>query len=180
MLLIPIFLGLAASAAVAATWNLYRPVSLFMQSLGLMILPTFSRWVDQGMPGPELRRRVTCLALLFGGAVALYGLVMTLGAKSVLHLLYAGKYDEHWMLVGLFGVSTAASITTGVFASLFKAKHQTRLVSKIWITSTVVTAIFSVPLIYISGVEGALIAFALAYVIAAIQGHRCVKRIVHA
>lgn len=166
MLLIPIFLGLAASAAVAAVWNLYRPVGLFMQSLGLVILPTFSRWVDQGMPGPELRRRVMRLALLLGGAVALYGTALTAAAKPVLHLLYAGKYDEHWVLVGLFGMSTAMSIATGVFLSLLKARGRVHLVSGIWMLSALLIAILSVPLMYLAGLEGAIVAAVVAYAVA--------------
>lgn len=163
MLLIPIFLGLAASAAVAAVWNLYRPVSLFMQSLGLVILPTFSRWVDQGVPGPELRRRVTRLALLLGGTVGLYGFVLTLGAEPVLHLLYGEKYNEHWMLVGLFGASSAASVATGIFVSLLKARGETRAVSAVWAMSAVLIAVLSVPLMYLAGVEGAIVAVLCSY-----------------
>lgn len=166
MLLLPVFLGLAASAAVAATWNLYRPVSLFMQSSGLVLLPVFSRWVSQGMPPEQLRARATRFALLFGGAVALYGLLLTAVAKPLLHLLYAGKYDEHWLLVGLFGLSTAASVATGMFVLALKARGRTQAVSKIWGLSAAVVTLSSIPLMKVGGMEGALIGFAASYVLA--------------
>ncbi|GIW47798.1 MAG: hypothetical protein KatS3mg078_1675 [Deltaproteobacteria bacterium] len=166
MLLIPIFLGLAASAVVAAVWNLYRPVSLFMQSLGLVILPTFSRWVDQGVPASELKRRVSRMALLFGVGVALYGLILTAAAKPVLHFLYTGKYDEHWVLVGLFGLSSAMSVATGMFVSLLKAHGRVDVVSAIWMMGVLLTAVLSVPFMYLAGVEGAVVAAFIAYTVA--------------
>ena len=166
MLLIPIFLGLAASAAVAATWNLYRPVSLFTQSLGPVILPTFSRWVSQGLPGQELRKRVTRLAFLLGGAVAIYGLVLTLAARPILHLLYAGKYDEHWVLMGLFGVAMVASTMLRIFISLLKASGRVQEVPLLWGLSSFFVITVGLPSLWIIGLEGLVAAFALSYVIA--------------
>lgn len=172
MLLIPIFLGLAASAAVAAVWNLYRPVTLFMQSLGLVFLPMFSRWVSAGINSLELRRRATRFALLFGGAVAMYGLVLTIGAKPLLHLLYAGKYDEHWLLVALFGLSTAASTATGMFILALKACGRTEVASGVWGLSAVLVCLGSVPLMKVAGLEGAILSVMMAYSIACWRAYK--------
>lgn len=166
MLLIPIFLGLAASAAVAAVWNFYRPVSLFMQSLGLVLLPMFSRCVSDGMDSHEIRRRATRFALLFGGAVATYGLFLTIGAKPLLHLVYAGTYDEHWLLVALFGLSTAASTATGMFTLALKAYGRTEVASGVWGLSAVLLTLSSVPMMKVAGLEGAILSAAAAYFIA--------------
>ena len=172
MLLIPLFLGLAASAAVAAVWNLYRPVSLFMHSLGLVLLPMFSRWVSAGMEAQEIWRRATRFALLFGGAVALYGLLLTIGAKPVLRLLYAGKYDEHWLLVALFALSTTASIATGMYVVALKVYGRTKTVMEIWGLSAIVVTLSSVPLIEVAGLEGALFGFAASYLLASFFAYR--------
>lgn len=166
MLLIPIVLGLTAGAAVAAVWNLYRPVSLFMTSLGLVVLPVFSRWVSEGMVNQEFHRRATRFALIFGGVVLLYGLLLTAVAKTVLHLLYAGKYDQHWLLVGLFGLSTTASVATGMFVSALKAQGHTRAVSEIWGLSAILVALASIPLMLIAGLEGAILSAMVAYSVA--------------
>ncbi|MEM4202805.1 MAG: hypothetical protein QXS54_01920 [Candidatus Methanomethylicaceae archaeon] len=176
MFLIPMFLGLAASAAVAAVWNLYRPVSLLMQSLGLVLLPVFSRWISEGMESRELRRHATRFALLFGGAVALYGLLLTVGAKPLLHLLYAGRYDEHWLLVGLFGLSTAASVATSVFLCALKALGRTQVVSEVWGLSAVLVSLSSGILIAMGGLEVALVGFALSYLIAGIIAYSKITR----
>jgi O-antigen/teichoic acid export membrane protein len=166
MLLIPAFLGLAASAAVAAVWNLYRPVSLLMNSLGLVLLPVFSRWVSEGTGGSELRRRAMRFALLFGGAVALYGLLLTVVAKPLLHLLYAGRYDEHWLLVGLFGLSTAASVATGLFLFVLKALGRTQAVSEVWGLSAVLVSLSSIPFMQVAGLEGAILSAMISYSVA--------------
>lgn len=172
MLLIPAFLGLDASAAVAATWNLYRPVSLFIQSTGLILLPIFSKWVNEGIPSPDLRKRTTQIAFLVASIAALYGIILTINAKAVLHLLYAGKYDNEWALVGLFGISTTASLITSILSSTLKAQGRIRIVSGIWGISAGVTVLLSIPLMYIAGVEGALLVFAFAYVVAASMSYQ--------
>ncbi len=166
MLLIPLFLGLAASAAVAAVWNLYRPVSLFMQSLGLVLLPIFSRWIGDGLENSEVRRRATRFALLFGGTVAMYGLVLSIGTKQILHLLYVGKYDEYWLLVALFGLSTAASTATGMFILALKAYGRTDAASGVWTLSALLVSLGSVPMMKIAGLEGAIFSVMVAYSVA--------------
>lgn len=174
MLLIPIFLGLAAGAAVAAVWNLYRPVSLFIQSMGSVILPTFSRWVNQGVPALELKKQVTRLALLFGGAVAFYGLMLTIASKPILHLLYAGKYDEHWGLVGLSGIPWAMVAMLVIFGSFLKSLSKVRQVSLVWGAASVLTVITAIPSISIAGIGGAIIAFALSYMVACYLSYRAI------
>ena len=166
MLLIPIFLGLAANAAVAAVWNLYRPISLILQSMGLVLLPVFSRWVSEGMSAHELRARTIRFAVLFGGVVALYGLAVTAVARPLLHVLYAGKYDEHWLLVGLFGLSTAASVVTGMFVLALKACGGAQPVAVIWGLSAGLVAVTAVPLMRVAALEGAISCAAAAYLVA--------------
>jgi len=121
MLIIPVFLSLTASAAVAATWTLYRPISQFMQALGSLVLPAFSRTASEPDGYKRLKQRVIGITAIFASAVALYALVASIFAKPILHFLYAGKYDEHWILVILFGVALVFSTMTGVFISALKA-----------------------------------------------------------
>lgn len=163
LVLVPIFLGLSASAAIAAVWNLYRPVGLLIQSLGAILLPTFSQWVYQGMSILQFRRRVERLALILGSAAAAYGAILTLFGKVILHLLYGGKYDEHWLLIVFFGVSVSASIATGAFVSAFKAFNNTFAVANIWGITALFVAVSIIPLIKIFGLTGAMMGFAASY-----------------
>jgi O-antigen/teichoic acid export membrane protein len=144
MLLIPIFLGLMASAAVAATWTLYRPISQFMQALNSLVLPAFSRLALKPDGQKHLRRKVIGVAGLFASAAFLYALSVSIFARPILHFLYAGKYDEHWMLIVLFGIAFVFSVMTGIFVSALKAVGRVRESTKVWLVSTFATATLAI------------------------------------
>ena len=165
-LLVALFLGLATSAAVAAVWSFYRPVSLLMRSFILMLLPVFSKWVNNGMATQEIQRRAVRFALLFGSLVIVYGLILTIRAKTIIHLIYGGKYDEHWLLVALFALSTTISVVTGVFIIVLKAYGETKAVLKIWGLSAILVSLSSIFLMKIAGLEGAIFAVMIAYFVA--------------
>ena len=167
MLLIPIFLGLAASAAVAATWTLYRPISQFMQALSSLVLPFFSRIASEPKGQKYLRRKVIWVGMMFAIFAASYALIVSIIAKPILHFLYVGKYDEHWGLVALFGLAFVFSTITGVFTSALKAIGQVKESTKVWFVSIFVTVGLSIPFIKIWDIEGAVIVFTISYLCAA-------------
>jgi len=167
MLLIPIFLGLAASAAVAATWTLYRPISQFTQALSSLVLPFFSRIASEPEGQKHLRRKVIWVGMMFAIFAASYALIVSIIAKPILHFLYVGKYDEHWGLVALFGLAFVFSTITGVFTSALKAIGQVKESTKVWFVSIFVTVGLSIPFIKIWDIEGAVIVFTISYLCAA-------------
>ncbi len=167
LIVAPIFLGLTSSATISAILNIYRPASLFVQSIGLMVLPVFSRWATEGVKGKRLHKKVAQIALLIGGSVALYSCVFTITSRPILNLFYSGKYQEHWTLVGLFGLLTTASAFVSIFTSALKAEQRVSEVSKIWMLSVVFVAVFSVPMILLMKTEGVAMSMALAYALAA-------------
>jgi O-antigen/teichoic acid export membrane protein len=177
MLLIPIFLGLMASATVAATWTLYRPISQFMQALNSLVLPAFSRLASEPDGQKHLRRKVIGVAGLFAGAAFLYALTVSIFAKPILHFLYAGKYDEHWMLIVLFGIAFVFSVMTGIFVSALKAVGRVRESTKVWLISVLGTVILSVPSMLTLGVEGALMTFAGSYILAGLFAYRYMNKL---
>jgi len=177
MLLIPIFLGLTASAVVAAILNLYRPISLLMQSLGVIILPTFSTWVHHGIPVSEVKQRVTKIALFFGGVVALYGFILTILAKPLLHLLYAGKYDEHWILIGLIGLMACSSIISNVFISALKAFNLVKHVVHLYLISVIIIVTLFYPLVMLLGLVGVLLLGTLSYVTICLIAYSKLKKV---
>ncbi len=166
MLIIPVFLGLTASAAVAATWTLYRPISQFMQALASLVLPAFSRTASEPDGYKRLKQRVIGITAIFASAVALYALVASIFAKPILHFLYTGKYDEHWMLLILFGVALVFSTMTGIFISALKAVGRVKESTKAWFISTLVTVTLAIPFMKAGGVEGAVAAAVGGYMIA--------------
>ena len=166
MLLIPIFLGLAASAAVAATWTLYRPISQFMQALSSLVLPFFSRIASEPKGQKYLRRKVIWVGMMFAIFAASYALIVSIIAKPILHFLYAGRYDEHWMLVVLFGVGFVFSAMTGVFVAALKAVGRVKESTKVWLISALVTVTLAIPFMKAWDVEGAVAAAGVGYLIA--------------
>ena len=169
IVLIPVFLGLGASAAVAATWNIFRPISLAMQSMSLLVLPTFSKLSRKETHRYLWKRLVIRTALLFAGGVLFYGMVMSIFAKPVLNFLYQGKYDDCWLLVTLFAISMTASAITQILVLALKSANKVELASAVWGVSAIGTLILGVPLMLTLGLEGALGAFAFSYILAAMS-----------
>lgn len=163
MLLVPIFLGLEANAAVAAIWNLYRPLTLFFQSLELVLLPTLSRWIDEGTHASEIKSRVVLFALIVGCIVGLYNLVLMLNSKSILYLLYAGKYLEHIALVWIFGIGNTTSAVLEVWVIFYKAKGKIRSVSFSNVVSALLTLLLLPLLVRMWKLEGAVLSIWVAY-----------------
>ncbi len=163
--LVSAFLGFSVAGAMAAIWNLYRPLGLFMQSLGLLLMPTFSKWFNAGMP---LKRRAVLLGGLFGSVAFLYAIFLYIGAEDVLHMIYGDKYDEYKVLVGLFGLVIVASTISGIFNMTLKVMGCVRRVAMIWGFSSIFVLTIGVFIILVSGIQGAVIAYAGSYMLAAI------------
>jgi O-antigen/teichoic acid export membrane protein len=177
MLLIPIFLGLAASAAVAAVWTLYRPIGQVMQALGSLVLPAFSRMAVGPGGRSRLKRRAMGIAALFAGVVALYALIVGVFAEPILHFLYRGKYDNHTMLVALFGMVMVSSMLVGVFVSALKAIGRVKETTRVWLISTLATSMLAFPFMRTWGANGALLAFAGSYLLASLLAYKYLRRI---
>lgn len=167
LVLVPVVLGLAASGALAAIWNLYRPVSLFIQAIGLTLLPTFANWVHQGISDKELQRKMLGLAFVFASAVGFYGFLLTVTAQPLLHWLYSSKYDQHWLLVPLFGVATIAAILVQIFIIAMKAQKAVARIPLIWGVSAPIILGTSILLMTLIGVAGAVLGYSLGYTFAA-------------
>ncbi len=170
MLLIPIFLGLSASATIAAIWNLYRPVGLLTQSLGLVLLPVFSKWISSRMSNHIYRLRVMRFSTLFSLIVALYTLFLSINSGTILNYIYDGKYNLDWILVALFGISMTISMATGILMVALKALGKIAKVTSIWVITSATMIIIGVPLLLTYDILGALVSLILnnllAFVIA--------------
>ena len=171
-LLISIVLGLTASATVAAVMNLYRPINLLIGSLSLILLPTFSSWVKKGLSTEILRKHVLTAVALITIFILLYVTALTLFAKPLVNWIYAGKYGEHWELVGLIGLVTILNAIIGVFVIFLKAKTYTREVASIRALSAVISLPLAIPLMKILGIEGAFFAVIVGLIVCVIVTYR--------
>ena len=168
LVLMPVFLGLAANAAFAALTNLFRPLSLLLQSAGLLILPKLASRLGSPASRDRFLSRSKSLVVLFCGIALIYGLVVWAFSRSILHLLYADKYDGYGgLLVLLFALSNTASAATGVIALILKADQDTRSVTIVWVWSAILMACLAIPLMKLWALAGAATAAALSYLLSA-------------
>ncbi len=174
--IIPLFLGLNAMAALSAVGNLFRPLTQFVSSASLFILPYFAYTAHQKINNNQLKSKALHIALFLAGAVTLYGLGMSLLSRQVLSLLYNTKYVEYRLLVVLFALSSIFSTVTQVFILTMKACGQISNVTRIWGLSTLIVLVTSIPLIMAAGIEGAIFSITLSYLLAAWKAYRNISR----
>ncbi len=150
-------LDLTASGALGAILNLYRPIYFLMQSISLLVLPVFSRLASNSNDLLFIRK-IQLLTTVIGGIVTLYGAILTLSAYPLLKFLYAGKYDDHMLLIPLSAVWTTGSAVTGLIMSALKAKNGVSAVSVIYAFSAFTTLTIAIPLMQIWRLEVAGVA----------------------
>jgi O-antigen/teichoic acid export membrane protein len=167
LVLMPLFLGLEANAAFAAVTNLFRPLSLLMQSAGLLLLPALSSWLSGAVSRDRFLARSKSLAILFSGIALFYGLLVWAFSRSILHLFYAGKYDGYGMLVLFYALSNVASAATGIMTLILKADQDTRSVTGVWVWSAVLVVCLAVPLMRLWALAGAAATATLSYSLSA-------------
>jgi len=167
MILVPIFLGLHASAVIAAVINLFRPLNLLMQSTTLLALPALSGVVNRKVPTKFFMHKSKQLVLIYTTAAFVYGMSMTSLSGLILHHLYAGKYDGYGILVFLFTLSYTASASVQSLVTVLKATGNTRSVLSIWVISALLVTLMAIPMMLAWGIIGAISVVALSYFISA-------------
>lgn len=125
-LLIPIFLGLGASAVFAAASNLFKPLSLIMQSITLLLLPTLSSRLESNPGSPVLARKTILLAGMITAAGCVYCLLAVIFSGPLMGILYAGRYGGTMLLVSLMAVANTASVAVQVLTVVLKARRATK------------------------------------------------------
>jgi len=176
ILLIPIILGLQQSAAIVAIRNLYRPVNFFMQAIGVVLLPTIAFWINRKDEKQKLYFKVLIFATISALFVGIYGLILTIFAKSLLHFLYKGHYDQYWLLVPLFGGVAVFTVGLHYLLLALKAKAIVRPLPFIWGAMTIINVLFSIPLMLKFDVYGAVAGYLFSYIFAFFVGFLIFKK----
>jgi O-antigen/teichoic acid export membrane protein len=176
VMFIPPVLGLGANATLAAVSNIFRPLSFGMQSITLLLLPTLSSRAEKKTRSEKLVWRAKRMMLVFAGAAALYGLMASLFSNFILNVLYAGKYSNARLLVTMFALTNVASVIIQILTTVLKAHRNTRSIVPVWIVSTVVVTVFSVPAMKLWGLEGAVSTLVIGYSASAVIAWVMLKR----
>lgn len=176
LVLIPIFLGLSANAAVAAAWNLYRPINLFVQAVSLVLLPTFTRWANEGLAADEFRKRVIWIAASLSAGVILYGFILTINSGTILGWLYKGKYNNPPLII-LAGIPWVVAVSTVVLTSAIKANGGIRRISLVWGIPAIMVLLSGPWVVDFGGLQWAVGLFGISYSVALVLAFVLLQRV---
>ncbi len=171
-ILIPILLGLTANAVYSAVWNLFRPLSLIIQSASLILLPLFSNLANS-VDKFKFKLSFFKLWLFFLFFFLLYTIIMFLFGDTIMNYVYNGKYKKHEFLIIEVGLFLSLSVGINIFVMALKSIDGVRLVKKIWVTSLMFIIIFFYPLVKIYKLHGAIFSLIIAYFFSVIIAYFC-------
>jgi O-antigen/teichoic acid export membrane protein len=136
-LIVPVFVGLEANAALNVLWNLIMPAVQLITAANLLLVPAFSR-LRHDRRGTPLMWIV--VLILVAGAL-LYALLVGLFGGTLIDLVYRGRYTQYahltW-IVGLIVLPIAARIT---FGSALRARERPDRELSAYLTATVVACV---------------------------------------
>lgn len=161
-IVLPAFHGFEVAAAFKALTNLVMPILHFNGAIVALFVPAFVQAAPQGRLIASALKALVCLLV---PAVAFWIVLHAAGAM-VMEWLYAGKYEGSQLLawLGFVGVGTAVS---GTFAAVLRALERPERVAAVCAVNALVAVSGGVGLVYIAGVDGAVIALATVSLVSA-------------
>ncbi len=169
---VPILLGLTANAVYSAVWNLFRPLSLIIQSSSSILLPLFSKLANN-VDKFKFKLRLFKLWLFFLFFFLLYTIIMFFFGDAIMNYIYNGKYKNHEFLIIEVGLFLSLSVGINIFVMALKSIDGVRVVKKIWLTSLIFIIIFFYPLVKIYKLHGAIFSLVIAYFFSLIIAYFC-------
>jgi O-antigen/teichoic acid export membrane protein len=159
-LLLPLWQGLEAGAALKAVTNLILPIQHMHAALGMLLVPTLVRSRD----GAAFDR-VTQLGtvLLTAGSLA-YWMLLIIFHRPVMAWLYGGQYAAYTDVLWLLGIVLLAGGVVGVLGGALRALERPDQVCRASWLSTVVVLTVGVAFMMLWGVTGAGLGLALSSV----------------
>jgi O-antigen/teichoic acid export membrane protein len=119
-LLLPLFVDVTSSGILRAMGNLYMPIIMANAALVGLILPSLVR--TRGTPRFNKVLRIALLTLAGGPAVI--WLVVGLLNYELMHLLYAGRFDDRSYLLWVLGLQPVLLGITNVYNAVLNASHR--------------------------------------------------------
>jgi O-antigen/teichoic acid export membrane protein len=174
-LLLPLFLGLEATAALRAHMNLLLPILHANSAVFGTLIPQFSKIFDQQRGFQLGRFTLEVLALYAGGALIFWVLLMVF-AEQIFGLLYGGRYVADMRLLAPLGLLPLSGGIAGVLESALFAAGRSKLATLSYNVSAAVTLTVGVALVMTLGLVGAGIGLLAASIAtAAAMAALCVR-----
>lgn len=156
--LLPVWSGLEASAALRALMNLIMPVLQTYTALSVLLLPTLVQARDQAGFG-----RATRVSFVLVVSVSvLYWLALGLFHRPLINWIYGGQYIEYADLMWVLALVPIIFGVVEVQSTMLRALEKVDLVFWASVTSTVVALTVGLGAVYTLGVFGAVVWLLLA------------------
>jgi O-antigen/teichoic acid export membrane protein len=153
-LILPLYLGLQASAELRAHMNLLLPILSANAALFGILIPQFAGLLAQPTHGEFWRFLRIVLALYAAAALLFWGLLVAF-AEEIFALLYGGRYAADVHSLALLGLLPLGSGISGVLDSALFAAGRPKAATIGYVVSAVVTLTLGWALLAHNGVAGA-------------------------
>jgi O-antigen/teichoic acid export membrane protein len=163
LVLTPMFLNLAAAAAISVVANLMRPLFPIIRSITPLMLPRVTEDIGHPERAKSLRKYVFGWLAISSGASLAYGLGLAVFYGQISHHFFNGKYEGYGDLVLLFGLAYTASAAVQVISVVIRAAGHTRIIALVWGLPGLVTVLISIPIFLTGSLRGVVSVFALSY-----------------
>jgi O-antigen/teichoic acid export membrane protein len=149
------YLSVKEVADLRAMYNLVTPVEQLFVAIAMLILPMMScRYAERRMAG------LLPLWKLYGGATFLitasFAVVVNFFGKPVMHVLYAGRFDDVAALLGTLAVFPVVMGIGNTMNAALKAIEKPQAVFYAYVASAAATFLLGIPLVMHLGLRGAL------------------------
>ena len=163
-LLLPVWAGFEASAALKALMNLFMPILQTNVALSAILVPT----LVQARAHAGFRTYVRLALVPFVLGPVLYWILLGAFHRPIVSTLYAGKYLDHADMVWLLGLLPVASGITAVTSAALRAMERPDQLFWAYVPSTVIALTVGLALMFAWGTSGAATALVITYAATAI------------
>ena len=151
-LALPVFVGLEASGALRALYNLAMPALQGFGALATLALPLFVRARAEG----RLRDTAAKVGAGMVGLSLAYAALVLVGGRAAVAWLYDGQYAVGWASLGLLAALPVVNAGANVLATLLRSDERPAAVFRARAWATGVAATVGTGLTAAFGVAGAL------------------------
>ena len=149
------FLSVRDVGDLRAMYNLVVPIDQFYAAVALLILPKMcSRYALRGIAGLMPLWKAYCSGWFLASLA--FSLVVSLTSKPILHVIYAGRFDDIAPLMAILAFLPTVMSVGNTLNGALKATERPSFVFLAYVCSATSTLIFGIPLITHFGLRGAV------------------------
>jgi O-antigen/teichoic acid export membrane protein len=149
------FMGMAQVGALKAINTLFIPLGQTMSALRRLFLPHLAMESDRkGHSGAAKLIWRMALVYLAGGLV--YGVAVSLAAKPLFHLLYAGKFMEFAYLVSWMAIAAPLGLPAHVIDMGLRSIRSPKSIFTVSCLSSIICVCITMPLTWLLAIRGAV------------------------